>query len=543
MELTKAEQREINSCFTKYIFYEPIRNGRICTCTHCGQQYVIKKEKVKTTDEKKLLAEPHNGGARCIKCGALCEVKSLGKSKSRQNLYEEQKIVIIRRYNHNYLRAWGILAVKSYNTTTVNPEIKYEFVSEYEFRPGKVKQYKFYRSYYRGTTSKELCEVAKEPFNRLAAFWYSIPDNSYTIIGLEKFKTSFLKYHMLDEFSKWYAQAHYRRMSIEVKIMSYLCRFCEYPQMEMLQKLGYYDVVENLVEINNKSFPYVNWKAKDIASFFRLSKQEFKIFRKEKLNLDFLRCKKLIEKYFGKYTITKMIEMYKKIESKKLYDTLSDGIIMLKDAGIPINEGVKYIVKQYGLLKEKSLRGLFLEMRDYYRMGREIGYDFTNHNVAYPKNLIAAHDTAAELQRAILKEKRQKELEEKERAAAKTLKNYDKLYEFKDDNFLIIVPHTIEEIIEEGKRQSHCVGGYAARHMEGVLTICFLRAVDEPNKSLYTIEMHGKTLTQVQGYKNRTPLTPEAKEFFDIWLEWVKAGSRRDKQGKPIIKKSVMKTA
>ena len=426
-----------------------------------------------------------------------------------------------------------------------NPEIRYEHISEYEFRPGAVKQYKFYYSYYLGTTSKNLCEQAKEPFNRKCDWWYysTPPDNNYTIIGLEKFRDSFLKYHMLEEFSEWYTKQHFRRIHIDIKVMSYLCRFCEYPQMEMLQKLGYYDVVENLVEINNKSFPYVNWKAKDIASFFRLSKQEFKIFHKEKLNLDFLRCKKLIEKYFGKYTITKMIEMYKKIESKKIYDTLSDGIIMLKDAGIPINEGVKYIVKQYGLLKEKSLRGLFVEMRDYYRMGREIGYDFTNHNVAYPKNLIAAHDTAAELHRAILREKRQKELEEKERAAAKTLKKYDKLYEFKDDNFLIIVPHTIEEIIEEGKRQSHCVGGYAARHMEGVLTICFLRAADEPDKSLYTIEMHGKNLTQVQGYRNSTPLTPEAKIFFDKWLKWVKAGSHRNKQGEPIIKKSVMKTA
>ena len=106
---------------------------------------------------------------------------------------------------------------------------------------------------------------------------------------------------------------------------------------------------------------------------------------------------------------------------------------------------------------------------------------------------------------------------------------------------MIIVPHTVADIIREGKLQRHCVGGYAARHMDGKLTICFLRKTDEPETPLYTIEMHDKHLTQVQGEGNRTPLTPEAKIFFDRWLKWVKGGSRRNKKGEPIIK--AIKTA
>ena len=118
------------------------------------------------------------------------------------------------------------------------------------------------------------------------------------------------------------------------------------------------------------------------------------------------------------------------------------------------------------------------------------------------------------------------------------LNKKDKQYCFSDGKFQVIVPHRVAEIIEEGKRQQHCVGGYAGRHMEGKLTICFLRLSAEPDKSLYTIEMHNKTLQQVQGHHNNTPLTPEAKAFFDIWLKWVKAGSKRDKNGVPVINKT-----
>lgn len=90
----------------------------------------------------------------------------------------------------------------------------------------------------------------------------------------------------------------------------------------------------------------------------------------------------------------------------------------------------------------------------------------------------------------------------------------------------------------------HCVAGYAARHLRGTLAILFLRDASAPDKSLYTIEMHGKSLTQVQGYNNKTPLTPEAKDFFNCWLEWVKQGSKRRRDGSPILKKAVsQKTA
>ena len=113
-----------------------------------------------------------------------------------------------------------------------------------------------------------------------------------------------------------------------------------------------------------------------------------------------------------------------------------------------------------------------------------------------------------------------------------------KKYEFALNGLIIKFPLTAKAIRYEGKALSHCVGGYADRHIKGVLTILFLRRASEPNRPYVTIEMNGNRLVQVHGYLNdRGAESPQVthKEFFDVWLAWLKAGSKRDKDGKPIL--------
>ena len=184
---------------------------------------------------------------------------------------------------------------------------------------------------------------------------------------------------------------------------------------------------------------------------------------------------------------------------------------------------------QYDRLTEKNFRGVLIFYRDYLDMAKMLKFDLQEDIVRYPPNLIAAHDRAVEARNAVLEEEKAKRNRELQQKYKKLLKSNRRQYAYSDENFIIIVPSTAQEIINEGKALCHCVGGYAERHLTGKLTILFLRLVKEPDKSLYTIEMHGKTLTQVQGYQNRTPLTPEAKDFFERWLKWVQNGSPKEK--------------
>ena len=193
---------------------------------------------------------------------------------------------------------------------------------------------------------------------------------------------------------------------------------------------------------------------------------------------------------------------------------------------------LKYIHKQANKSSE-SLINTRREYFDYLDMAKKLKYDLKNEVVFFPKNLRNAHDIAVETYNAQRAEEEAKKNAEKEKKAKKFINKYKKLYCFSDGEFLIMVPTTTAEIIREGKEQCHCVGGYAARHLEGKLAICFLRSITEPDKALYTIEMHEKEVKQIQGYKNSTPLTPQAKLFFEKWKLWVKQGSPRDKKGNP----------
>ena len=98
-----------------------------------------------------------------------------------------------------------------------------------------------------------------------------------------------------------------------------------------------------------------------------------------------------------------------------------------------------------------------------------------------------------------------------------------------------------QDIIREGKELKHCVGGYAARHADGKLVILFLRDKRHPARPLMTIEMQGKTIRQIHGFRNdaNAKQSPREKyaEILDPWLSWIESGSKRDKKGKPVEKK------
>lgn len=329
-----------------------------------------------------------------------------------------------------------------------------------------------------------------------------------------------MKYNQLDSFISYDAQ-HFSSCVYNGPMLTYLSYFAMYPQLEMLQKLGHCDVVRELINRGKKTFPYTNWKAKNITDFFKMSKQEYKAFKENGGTLDILRMA---------YRFSTGKNQLDFAKAKKYFDCFGNEYNIkrfageVKKAGISLDEAFKYVLKNED----------YSEYTDYLQMADALGYDLKVHNVAFPKNLKEAHDNAAAAERVMLEEKRVAENRKKEIAAEKYLKKYEKQYSFTDGTYSIIIPHTIKEIVDEGKAMKHCVGGYAGRHMEGTLAILFLRLTAEPNKSLYTIEMHDKALTQVQGYNNRTPLTPEAKAFFDMWLAWVNGGSKRTKSGEPI---------
>jgi hypothetical protein len=126
----------------------------------------------------------------------------------------------------------------------------------------------------------------------------------------------------------------------------------------------------------------------------------------------------------------------------------------------------------------------------------------------------------------------------------------EKKYGFVLGELRVVIPVSSAEIVQEGKTLHHCVGGYAARHIEGKTTILFIRKRRTPGRSFLTVELEtdkrGKVkIRQVHGYRNEGYAKADEREavrpanryawFLDVWLSWVNAGSPRDKSGAPIL--------
>lgn len=95
---------------------------------------------------------------------------------------------------------------------------------------------------------------------------------------------------------------------------------------------------------------------------------------------------------------------------------------------------------------------------------------------------------------------RQKKLEEK----MKTLNKERIKMNYEDDEFIIRLPHTLAEIVNEGSVLHHCVGGYTTNHAQGSCTIMFLRRKSDPDTSFYTIEVSSSnTISQIHGRYNK----------------------------------------
>lgn len=95
------------------------------------------------------------------------------------------------------------------------------------------------------------------------------------------------------------------------------------------------------------------------------------------------------------------------------------------------------------------------------------------------------------------------------------------------------------------------MGGYADRHLSGATTILFLRRADKPDVPLATIEMQGNIIIQVHGYRNElepcaeNPERVAARKLYgpvlDMWVKWLKAGSKRNEDGSPKLPKKTNK--
>lgn len=162
----------------------------------------------------------------------------------------------------------------------------------------------------------------------------------------------------------------------------------------------------------------------------------------------------------------------------------------------------------YGLTREKRAFDLY---KDYIRFCVELGYDMTDEFILFPRHLKDAHDRTAEMF-----DKRKAQIYNEKIAA-----RYEALvsqYQMSQAGFMVIPPKSASEIVEEGQKLHHCVGGYVSRVAKAECTILFLRREEQPEVPYYTMELRDGEVKQLRGDNNCDP-TPAVAAYMTLWKQ------------------------
>ena len=151
---------------------------------------------------------------------------------------------------------------------------------------------------------------------------------------------------------------------------------------------------------------------------------------------------------------------------------------------------------------------------DYLSECEELDFDMTDGRILYPTDLLKAHVHTASLIK--IKTDAKTEL-----GVKKAYANYNKLCEYDNGKLCVIMPTCSEDIIYEGKVQSHCVGNYVKRVAQGEDIILFVRRSNEKDKPFYTMEirptMKRLDIVQCRGFENEDA-SPEIRAEVDAFL-------------------------
>lgn len=594
--MTEETLDAINGLFRAFVFRRAATEEFWTTC--CRRHVVLKRERTVSAEMRQVFdaesaPEPRisycgrwqeqNERSRerikCPICGREATLKELGRTGRRKNLTEYCRAVVFR-WQDGALWAMGYNAKKSYyaesameglNRLVLPPS--WTATAVVRLRPGAAemttRDWWYSGSTWQGMTIQTGPREKNKPFPAGDPFTYSVDYGlGYDVIGWEEIEKSPFRWMRLRDIQKETGEQPLRLL-----VMG--CFYAR--QMEMLHNFGLDNVIKAYAERGTKNAWLFDWTAADPKQFLKLPlrtvKDVLELNPKTAVNGRIQPPKDL----------TMRMEALKIWKQRKEKDSLEDCIWeaselcnkwqrdrvrkRMKRLGTSLERVRNYLEKQQK--SKQSVSDVEQLWTDYLDAAEHLGLDMENEVIYFPRNLKKAHDERCGAWNRILeierkkraaeaearwreKEKQRKAAEQKRHAEAvekakSILDAWKKKYSFSWNGLKIVMPTTAQEIIDEGKALKHCVGGYADRHLEGATTILFLRRENSPQEHLVTVEMSGNTIRQAHGYKNEAaPCKENPKKkspkalyslFFECWLDWLRRGSPRDKEGNPIIGK------
>lgn len=461
--------------FSRYIYYKRVGKKIAAYCTHCKKDFEIKE--TKSTKE----SIKHNNLGICPECNKKITYKAIGKTT---RLEDSCQFAIIQRFEDSIV-VRTFYGIKGYCRDYKNPRLHYwERVREiYKFEDNFLNGTRYeYRDFLQTGHVRWCDDSAQFPVNKV----YLYTKNLNSVLKGTKWQ-----YSCMYDFAKQIKNLY---------TSTFLREYVVHPAIEYLIKLKLFNFVDdNLNHRSWRSWEGINFKGKNIKEVLGMDKVMLKQVQRLDLDGDGIELLKKAEKKGKKLTDAQVRWIISN-------DLDINSFISVLDYSNP-QRIINYVKKQSN--KDHKHSAVLTDWKDYIRQCLELKFDTNNSFVLYPKNLEEKHEEYSIMTKV-------KDLEKFDSKIAKAYVELDKLYTFSDKNYLIRPAMSTREIVTEGHRQRHCVGGrnYVSGVAEGRTAIMLLRKLESPNESFFTVELDPKTLSvkQCRGYKNCS--APEAVEKF-----------------------------
>ena len=480
-EITEDIERYVDDVVLKdsrYLFITRKGRKHYSYCTHCNKISEV-NFKIK-----------HNSTEHCPECGSKCIMKYSGYS--RKFLIDKACYLRFDKslIDPNIIVARGYFVYRDYRVEYEQVETKYNLVASYIFNPG-VKSVMLDRYSWCGKYKNK-----NEGWNkRNSVFLFT--NNCWEIaqcfidrksLNLATNKNLFGYMN----FDKYYYEDLLKVVSL----------YSNYPIVEHLDKLGMNDLI--CAKLNNAhTYSAINWKGKDIYKALKINKWDLNILRESEVKITplLLRLYQIQKKDGSKLGPKELSIIAHSIEDPVEF------IKLLKHGSL--KKIYSYIRKQRDTKMLQSYYNIISTYRDYLQDCAKLNMDLKDKHVLFPKNLLAAHQNTIKQ----IKYKEDKALNSK---IEKRLKQLEEKYCFEYNGIFIRPATSSLQLINEGQKLEHCVGGYAGKYAEGQTDILLIRKTNNPSEPYFTIEVRNNRVVQVHGLRNCNP-ADETAQFVEIF--------------------------
>ena len=299
-------------------------------------------------------------------------------------------------------------------------------------------------------------------------------------------------------------------------VATFLSAYIKRPKIEHLIKMKLYRLVSGIIYggYSYSALQAINFNGENMRAILGIDRPYFPLLRELNPSIDQLHLIRQLLQADHKPS-TEQIKWF--IASKISNADAAKELL----AHMSVHKLQRYVEQQFAPEDEAALKRvdyykmntLITDYHDYLCMCKELQYDVKNSFILFPRELKAAHDSVAKT----LKDKR---TAEHEKNIAGSFDEWQKRYQYQSKELMMIPPHSAKEIVDEGAALHHCVRLYVKNVAEKKSVILFVRSVDEPDKSLCTVEVKDGQVTQARGFDNEEP-PAQITAFIEQWKQRV----------------------